>query len=62
MPTMTRVCCVCRKRLGTTPCVPEQDGKETSGYCPRCLRETYLAWGFPVPDRVHARAKAEEKA
>jgi hypothetical protein len=33
-PVMLRVCCVCHRTYGTTPCVPEMDGKETHGYCP----------------------------
>ena len=33
---MSQVCLTCHKVYGRVPCLPEQDGRETHGYCPTC--------------------------
>lgn len=35
-PQIKRVCMTCKKVFGFKPCLPEQDGQESHGYCPVC--------------------------
>lgn len=40
---MIRVCLVCKTTYGTVPCLPEQGGKTTHGYCLACLPRVQAA-------------------
>jgi hypothetical protein len=35
--TMIVQCCICKKTMGTKPCLPEHHGKISHTYCPSCL-------------------------
>ena len=58
--TMKCECSHCGTLLGSKPCVPEMDGKTTSGICNPCFaREMCVALGLDLFDRIQRSNRAE---